>query len=287
MNKSIVVPKDQRCSPSYNFKDGSCIPIDLMVAMAKAYNKYNPDNKISLKSNLHTLVPHKYKAYLIKQLKKDDRLGQVCDSQRCWIKQDYINAMQSSYREELTRNVFRPKGPQGKFEWLGTFNVQDVMEQYEKKYPDFIFMGAVPIDFDDFPEYGIKDLDFDDLLNNKKKSKIGVVFNLDKRNESGSHWVALYADLNKGRIYFSDSNGIKPKPRIRKFMRRIARYSKKLGKNPIVDHNKTQHQSGGNACGIYSLNFIIKMLEGGSFEDYQNNKIKDKEMNINRDVYFT
>ena len=72
---------------------------------------------------------------------------------------------------------------------------------YVNKNKDFIFLGAVPIDFDSLDELGIKDLDLDDLVK-KGKSKIGIVFNLDEHWKDGSHWVALYTDLKKNQIYF-------------------------------------------------------------------------------------
>jgi len=286
MHKPAIVDNDKRCSPMYDFENGSCIPIDLLVEMAKAYNKNNPNNRIPLKNKMHTLNPHKYKAYLIKEFSKKDRMGKICDNQRCWVKQSYVKDMNPSYREELTKNTFRPSGPQGKFEWLNTIHIQDVMSQYEKAYPEFTFLGAVPIDFDDLPNLGIKDLDFDSLKK-EKKTKIGVVFNLDEHYKGGSHWVGMFADIKDGGVYFFDSYGVKPEPRIRKFMRRIARYCKKNGCKTVVDHNKVRHQYGGNACGVYSINFVIRMLNGESFEDIVNSKIPDKIMNMNRKVYFS
>ena len=286
MNNPTIVTNDKRCSPMYNFEDGTCIPIDLLVEMTKAYNKNNPDNKIPLKNKLHTLNPHKYKRYIIEEFSKNTRLGKICDNQRCWLKQTYVKDMKPSYREELTKNTLRPNGPQGKFEWLNTINIQDVMGQYVKAHDNFAFLGAVPIDFDELPDLGIKDLDFD-KLKSKGKHEIGVVFNLDEHYKGGSHWVGMFADINKGNVYFFDSYGTKPDKRIRKFMRRIERYCKQSGLKTTVDHNKIRHQYGGNACGVYSINFVIRMLEGNSFKDIVSSKISDKIMNMNRKVYFS
>ena len=35
-----------------------------------------------------------------------------------------------------------------KNEWLSTSNIEKVCNQFEDKYNDFMFLGAVPIDFD-------------------------------------------------------------------------------------------------------------------------------------------
>ena len=44
--------------------------------------------------------------------------------------------------------------------------------------------------------------------NNKKK--IGIVFNLDKHDQEGSHWICMYVDLYTDDIYYFDSYGQKP-----------------------------------------------------------------------------
>ena len=67
------------------------------------------------------------------------------------------------------------------------------MLQYEKKYDDFKFFGAVPYDFEDLSFLEVSNVDF----NNLKKHRLGMVVNLDKHNMKGSHWVALYIDLEK------------------------------------------------------------------------------------------
>ena len=86
------------------------------------------------------------------------------------------------------------------------------MHQYEHKYKDFIYLGTVPVDFDELEHLGIKDLPLDKLYQDGKK-KLGMVINLDEHWQSGSHWVAFYTDLNK--IYFFDSNGHKPEKELK------------------------------------------------------------------------
>ena len=51
----------------------------------------------------------------------------------------------------------------------------------------------------------------------KGKKQIGVVFNLDKHTQSGSHWVAMHCNLDNpglGEICYWDSYGIKPNPEV-------------------------------------------------------------------------
>jgi len=273
--------KIKRCAPSKKFINGSCITLELLIEMAKAYNKMY-DKKIKLNEKLETLNPSKYKIFLIKQFRS--RLEKICDDQLCWIKQDFINTLPNNAKDDLTKNTLRPSGPQGKFTWLDTFDINNVMGQYEKKYTDFKFYGAVPIDFADLSQYEIANMNLDELI--KSKSKIGVIFNLDEHYKKGSHWVSFYADLKQGQVYFFDSYGVKPEARIRKFMRKVSKFCQK-NTNLDVKHNKIRHQYKDSECGVYSLHFIIEQLEGHSFDDITQNKVSDDEINKFRQVYFT
>lgn len=278
-------PRDYRCAPSKKFNDGSCISLDILIHMAEIYNESNK-NKIILSSKLETLNPKKYKRYLVKEFSQ--RLDDICDNQRCWIKQDFVKRMDKKIKNDLSKNTYRPKGTQGRFDWLSTTNIDQVIKQYEDKYQDFKFLGTVPIDFDDLPGLGIKNLNFMDLINNNK-TKIGIVFNLDEHHKSGSHWVSMYSDLKKGNVYFFDSYGLKPEKRIRKFMRRVTRFIENdlTNKNVDVRHNKNRHQYKNSECGVYSINFIVRQLNGETFDDITSNKILDNKMNKCREVYFT
>ena len=122
-------------------------------------------------------------------------------------------------KEDVEENTFRPKGPAKKYEWLSTTHINDVIEQYQNVHKNFIFLGAVPYDFEDLAVLGIHDLNFDTLIKDGK-TKIGLVINLDNHDQGGSHWVSLFADLEKRQVYFFDSVGQPPRKRIRKFMER-------------------------------------------------------------------
>ena len=278
-----VDEKDKVCAPGNSFLNGSCIPVDLLVEMASSYNRNN-SNKIKLKKNLDTLNPKKYKKYLVKKFQK--RLNNVCKDQKCWIKQNFVSDMKKELKHYLKKLTFRPSGPNGQFTWLNTLNVNNVMHQYENKYEDFKFYGAVPIDFDDLPELKIKNIDFRKLQKEEKINRLGFVFNLDESWKSGSHWVALHSDLKKGQVYFFDSYGMRPEKRIRSLMRRMERYIRESGKEPDISYNKIRHQYKNSECGVYSLHFIIKMLEGNTFKNVTENIIDDDKINECRKVYF-
>lgn len=274
-----------KCAPGKIFEDGSCISLSLLLEMANAFNLENPNNKIILHPSFETLNRSKYKKYLLNEFNK--KLHSKCNNQECWTKQSFVSLMNSTLQNELKKKTFRPSGPDGKFEWLNTININEVVSQYENKYPDFKFLGAVPIDFDNLPRLGIKNLNFNKLINSGK-TKIGIVFNLDESYKSGSHWVAAYADLPKGNIYYFDSYGIEPEIRIRKFMRRIANFCQNnlSCQNIVAEHNKIRHQYGGSECGVYSINFILRLLRGDSFYSICESKVPDNVVNKCRRIYF-
>jgi hypothetical protein len=290
---------NKKCAPSKIFKDGSCFELNDLKIIASSYNnRIKTSNKITITDD---------KKDLVNQIEK--KLKNVCDDQVCWLRQDFVKQIES---DQIIKNTFKPIGPKGKYEWLSTTHINEVVEQYMENNKDFIFLGAVPIDFDDLPILGMSDLDFNEL-HGGGKSKLGVIFNLDEHYKNGSHWVALYSDLDKNQVYFFDSYGKKPEKRIRKFVSRIVKYmyNKKYNKDlPIksilsdlkggnikksvfkelkkfdVDYNKVRHQYKNTECGVYSINFILRLLDGQTFKNISLNKTYDDKMNQNRNEYF-
>lgn len=284
MNINIT---DKRCAPGINFDSVSCIKLGLLIKLAQAYNEDSSHkDEIKMSNKLETLNPKKYKRYLVREIHK--RVGDKCSSQKCWTEQSFINNMDKFGREELEKFTFRPEGPEGKFEWLNTYNINDVMKQYENKHRDFKYMGTVPMDFDDIDRLGIRKLNYEDLAK-KGKTKLGIVFNLDESWKRGSHWVSMYADLKKNKVLYFDSYGLPPEPRVRKLMRRISKAIEKMnpGSDVIADHNKVRHQFKNSECGVYSINFIVRMLRGDEFKDVCNSKTSDDQINKCRKAYFS
>jgi hypothetical protein len=275
---------DKKCAPGTTFKNGSCISLNILIEMANAYNAQSGGNPIKLYPSYEMLNPAKYKKYLLKEFKKRQT---KCSSQQCWIEQGFVDRLNEKVQEELRKYTFRPEGPQGKFEWLNTIHINDVMEQYEKQYSDFKFLGAVPIDFDNLKVLGIKDLNFNDLMK-EGKTKLGIIFNSHEHTMPGEHWTSLFANLKEGKIYYSDSYGTRPEMRIRKLIRRIAKFCQSgLGIiNPIADYNNVRNQYGGSECGVYSINFILRMLRGETFNEVKSKKVPDKIINECRSLYF-
>jgi hypothetical protein len=284
--EKLIKPNDKVCAPDKIFEDGSCYTLQSLILIAKAYNQENPHDKIKLNNTIETLYPNKYKRFLVRVLSK--KLKDECNDQKCWTQRSFIMNIAKTNREEIEKYTFRPSGPSGKFEWLNTLHIDEVMKQYENKYDDFKFLGTVPVDFDDLSNLGIQNLNFNELIQNNK-IKIGLVINLDEHYKSGSHWVALFSNLKSGYVYFFDSYGMRPDKRIRAFMIRISKFIKENSgiKKPIVDYNRIRHQFKNSECGVYSINFIVRMLDGETFEEICESKVPDDKINKFREEYFT
>ena len=282
---------DDKCAPGNKYEKGSCYTLDNLINIAIAFNKNFPNEKIILKND---------KKYLLKSLSSNMKNKFNCNNQMCWLKTNILKNMDN---ENINFFTFRPEGPEKRYEWLSTNDINKVVYQYEKVYNDFEFYGAVPYDFQELPILDVSNINFNNLLNSNK-SRIGLVINLDKHTEPGSHWVALYSDLKKNQIYFFDSFAKKPGKEIKKFLGKILKflykkkYNKTLTENMInnqdpqleyldVRYNKIRHQFKNSDCGVYSINFILRLLKGHSFDYITNNITKDDKMNDCRTVYFS
>jgi len=289
--------EDCKCAPGTKYEDGSCFTVKQLLKLATEYNNKKTGKTINLVEDKKYLL-----RILIKYMEEDFN----CKNQQCWI-----NTLTRDDSEMA--NVFRPPGPNKGNAWLSTSDIDKVLKQYTRKYPDFEYLNAVPMDFETIPfckEPTMKgmsyckpgNIDLDSLYDSGKR-KLGMVVNLDKHNQSGSHWVAVYADLDNNRVYFFDSYGFKPTKEVKKYMNKLVKFiKKKKGLNDVpsvnsdnvlniksdnidVRYNKTKHQNENSECGVYSINFILRNLKGENMDDFDW-KMTDDRVNKCRNVYF-
>lgn len=295
---------DKRCAPGKKYEEGSCFTLNSLKIIAKKYNDNNND-KIHIKDD---------KSHLVEELER--KMSSSCSTQTCWLRSDLLKNIDN---EEITNYTFRPDGPISKYEWLSTSNINDVIDQYHAVHDNFLFLGTVPYDFQELPELGLGNFNFDKIYN-EGKYKIGIVINLDESHQNGSHWVGLYADLKNNQVYFFDSVGKAPRKKIKIFINKITTfmYNKKYNTNIKISnviglinkldnkktkykylgllkdkldnidirYNNIQHQFKNSECGVYSINFIVRSLKGESFDNIINNITNDDKMNDCRRVYF-
>lgn len=399
--KGGALDHNLRCAANLEFIEGSCLSTNELKALALTYNKELQKNKI--KGDEIKLTDNKKE--LIEEL--NNRFSKCNGDQLCWLKQKFVKDTKDFDPEDF----FKPYGTDGAVEWLSDKNINDLMDQMQKKFSNFLFLGAPPIDFFKINFDGIAKIDFNDIMKNgyekknsmmveynlkkfyydnillcsevnkflnkkglyelfnfkndvkkyaandfkkiminfenqfispkydeqfiksiKSKFKdniadnfvneiinildkkypikiLGMVPNLDTHDKGGSHWVSLFANLETGQIYFFDSYGSRPVKEIREYVKLIAewKYKNDTGKvlnfnaenymkkdnekNEIeqkydIRYNKTRNQFKGSECGVYSMNFIFRLLNGAKFDDIVSVAVPDDTINKCREIYF-
>lgn len=286
------------CAPHIKQGQGqvrTCFSKKALARIAKAYNDSYPSAEpIALTAS---------KTVLWKAIHK--RLYPVCkDLESCWLDTEFAKRHGLSQKMD---DVFVPKKPTewhtDNKTWLSNWDIESVMTQYEKLYKNFRFVGVFPIDYDHV-EWGkciSEELCALDLMRMRKKGKeqMAVVFNLDKHNQPGSHWVALYAHLNPLHrnfgVYYFDSNGMLPPKEVGKLMLNmrkqlnvICAQEKKKGKAEqcMIAYNNVRHQYGNSECGMFCLYFILQSLQGLPFKKLVYQKVYDNFVNQLRNVLF-
>ena len=204
-------------------------------------------------------------------------MSKTCNKESCWLRHKCIK---EDIDLSLKKNTFAPKAPKewkkNPTEWLTSVDILEVMNQYEKTYKTFEFLGPSPIDYDEHLAYGecvweeLCEFSLKDTIRNNK-TKIGIIFNLDKHNKPGSHWVAMFINTKKREIYYLDSYGEKIPKRINKFKKKVQKQSLNVGNKVEYKYfeNKKRHQFSNSECGMYCLYFIKHMLHTGDFKQYQ------------------
>lgn len=288
-NKTLKKMKRMNCNPNTRGKtvnNETCYTSKALSKIKNSYNKNNPSTKIlSSKPNV-----------IINQLRL--KLSQ-CEKEDCWLEQ--LSNREKTY---MDKHIFAPDQPRewksNPREWLSNHDILDVLKQYQDTYSNFKFIGPTPIDFDYIiPEEDGKCV-WQELCKfslqkymNDGVNKIGVIFNLDKHNQSGSHWVSLFVDTEEGYIFYFDSAANNVPKEIKSLTDLILTQSKSLNKKLNYYTNvPNQHQHGDTECGMYSLYFIITMLDNKNMTTkqkinlFKNGKITDKYVESFRNKYF-
>jgi hypothetical protein len=275
--------KKLKCSPKPEKNNFSCFSNPDLTKLRDRWNLRHPDVAIKTDDPKEIWT-------LLKQ-----NLSNVCNKETCWLKQNF---MPEHDGKELL-NSFAPQSPadwkENPNKWLSSMDILNVMRQYEKAYKCFEFLGPSPIDYDTIEMDGVCVFEEICKLNLKDqigsgKTKIGFSFNTDTHDKPGKHWISMFVNIKKGFIYFFDSAGNPIPARLKKLVKNITKQG--LALNPpikfVFDQNHpVEHQYGTTECGIYSLYFIVHMLEDKLTAKYlKTHIITDEYVNKFRKIYF-
>lgn len=257
-NKTPRMKPKMNCNPVVKNKtisNNTCYTKDALIQLRDSYNKNHSDK-------IHT--SNSKKLWNSFRNKLDH-----CSNEDCWL--DEIK--EPKLKQQLDDILFSPDRPnswdKNPVSWLSNYDIGGVLKQYELAHPDFKLLGPSAIDYDEEP-YGEKDkcvwndlcrLSLQNLYNHGKR-KLGIVFNLDKHDEPGSHWVSLFIDLDEGLIFYYDSALNAVPHQVSKLKREIIKQGKHM-ETPIhfkYMQNDYAHQNTNTECGMFCLFFIITFL---------------------------
>ena len=170
----------------------------------------------------------------------------------------------------------RPKAPAewslNREEWLSSEDIDAVEANYREVFPNYYYVGSVPMDFD------LKDETRTCIVSTlcsmklpelyaKGYRRIGIVINTDPHDGPGQHWVAVFADLRPEleypRITYFDSYAMVPEPEVKALMTRWKEQwdATKIHSNELrLTFNKTRHQYKDSECGMYCLYYHYACL---------------------------
>jgi hypothetical protein len=273
------------CSLGRSNDNGTCYSSDSLLKLRTLWNARHPDEPIK------TNEPKEIWNSL------NDKLSGTCRNESCWLRQKFVGEKTAS---EIRNYTFAPEAPlswkKNPSEWLSSTDIEKVMRQYEKAYPCFEFLGPSPIDYDAHVEYGEcvwEELCKFDLKSfvERGKFKIGIIFNLDKHYDPGSHWVSLFINLKKGYIFYFDSTGEPAPKEVKKLVKTVQTQAAAIGMGELrLIVNDRPHQKGNNECGMYSLYAIASQLKdqrhpesflkGGDITDHSMHSLRDRYFNM-------
>jgi hypothetical protein len=292
------------CAPSKGKRiNNSCFNNNQVLQLCKSYNSTTKNKIQTAGRDIH---------HIYNDLKK--RMNNI--DEYLWL-EDKKNTKYLSNKE--LKGIFIPKMPNEwcsdisnwrnqtnnsriNAPWLSNFDIDNVMKQYHNKYPNFMFLGTFPIDFQAYNLFGcvsnLCGFNIDNIVS-KGKDSFGIVLNTDKHTQSGAHWISIFCNLKTNNIYFfnsASSSYSKIPPQVIKFVKSIQKqvhqlYHKKM---KFKHNNKVRHQSSNSECGMYSIYFILSLLDAKDnsdsiFDQYFNNptfKISDSSMVQKRFDYF-
>lgn len=213
-----------------------------------------------------------------------------CDKESCILQKSEFKEHAGTSLVNKNLKNFKPEGPARNFELLSNFNIDDVLDQWDR-----LFKGNfLHIDFQmrDFEKVRSKLATVDFAKEIKKgHDTFGVVLNTDYSTGPGIHWFCIFGDFRDPKLYtleFFNSSGNLPLPEVQTWLHRT---KEKLEKNigvqtKVIIVTRMEHQKDDHSCGPYSLFYIWCRLHGIPYQFFGNNRVPDKLMHEYRKHLF-
>jgi hypothetical protein len=205
------------------------------------------------------------------------------------------------------RDRFKVSGPGDSTDWLNNVNIDDVLEQFCRKFPRTYHVYFQMINFiEQRLAPGQKALKNISLINDvlaAGKDVMCVVINTDRIGRSGIHWFCLFVDMRTSgterdpfTIEYFNSSGQMARREVSEWMHKAERELEATD-NPRVAGTKyhaervtaatVQHQVDTDSeCGVYALYYIWRRLNGAPISEFST-RIPDQWMIDFRPKMFT
>lgn len=206
-------------------------------------------------------VPEKPKQVIDEMKKMLD-----CNSESCiFRRQDFVEFAKIANIESILNKFFKPQGPSTNFNLLSNFNIDDVLDQFEKKFVDRKFLH-IPFQMRDFERVGTELATVDLAKKFQEGYKtFGVVLNTDWHRNQGIHWYCIFGENygNKISIEYFNSSGKPPLPETEVWLQKTKHHLEKSLKIPVelVYFTGIEFQNDDHSCGVYSIAYIWLRLE--------------------------
>lgn len=272
------------CSPKAeeNFKKyHTCFSKEALLRIAKAWNdKHARNDRIATSKQTREQL---WRAIDAKMKSECGGSGK----EWCWV-----GKLEDAQRDPQVQGFLRPKMPAQWYKkpnsWLSNWDIQKVMRQYEEAKDRFHykFLGVLPVDFAEENAVGkciSEELchfasDVPKLLK-KGIHYVGMITNLDRHDEPGSHWTSTFMCIDPSKpsfgAYYYDSVARPPPKEIAQFILRfkesVVSHMRDAGIIKPDDDTKNifetrysskRHQLGNSECGVFSMVYQIRWLEG-------------------------
>jgi hypothetical protein len=265
------------CSPSVSSENKKiCFSKKSLLSIINAWNSLYPNKKIIISENSSVNeIIKKIDDAFYSNIKKRNIHWAWTDLIKIVAKQkskpNIINDMKKIEAEEL-----RPSQPkewvENPVEWLSNYDIEKVLKQYEE-IPDFKykFLGVFPIDFAAkknntcvFSNYC--NIKIADIIKNGKIKYLGLITNLSRSNQPGTHWTSSFFVLDPnlkayGGYYYDSTTGKIPSDLLPFFIDIKNQMEKIFNRSFNVYINNKRHQRSNTECGVFSISFQTRWLK--------------------------
>lgn len=243
---------------------GTCLTLDDLLAVARALRLPADDASSG--------APHRRGERLLQEL--HEAFGTRPGTERAWLEDGRV--AQDRDASSRLRAAFRPLMPHEWLEddraWLSGADIEAVMEQYGDAVPSFWMVGVFPLDFAVRPGGEGGRCVAEEMcgfrlerMRASGRTSAGIILNLDRHDQPGSHWVALYVDADPASpmygVYYYDSVSRRPPREVRDFAAAVRRDAAALGLPPMpFEWNKVRRQFKDTECGVFAMLFVVCAL---------------------------